>query len=146
MVVTIFSDKTSDIRLIDLMNVHPELKAGFTHFCLVDSSPRDLLHVIHMGVLFMTPATCADWDRGSSMLGAPDCCLPDPSPDSSHEPSAGEPSIAVTSAGHQSLTKSWGRLGLWSPLRLAWRNISFFLSLQDKLSVLCQSRLSRACA
>ena len=60
MVVTIFSDKTSDIRLIDLMNVHPELKAGFTHFCLVDSSPRDLLHVIHMGVLFMTPATCAD--------------------------------------------------------------------------------------
>lgn len=146
MVVIIFSDKTSDIRLIDSMNVHPELKASFTYFCLVDSSRRDLLHIIHTGVLFMTPATCADWDQGSSLLGALDCCLPDPSPGSSCDPSTGEPSVAVTSPGHQSLTKSWSRLGLWFPLRLAWRNISFFLSLQDKLSVLCQSRLSRACA
>ena len=60
MVVTIISDKKSDIRLIDSMNVHPELQAGFTHFSLVDSSRRDLLHIIQMAVLFMTSDTCAD--------------------------------------------------------------------------------------
>lgn len=60
MVVTLISDKKSDIRLIDSMNVHPELKAGFTHFYLVDSSRRDLLHIIQMAVLFITSDTFAD--------------------------------------------------------------------------------------
>lgn len=70
MVVTIISDKKSDISLIDSMNVHPELKAGFTHFCLEDSSRRDLPHIIHMAVLFMTSAAC--WLRpGVFLAGGP---------------------------------------------------------------------------